>query len=155
MQTTSKLDIWLQGYEGCINAKDKVKHRRIWTLFLPISQKQYRWHPTHSLDHVTYLVIEDRYTWSAMYKLFDILDLYKGDYTNRYNNGSCAREVQYKHSWIADLSPSKQIQLWQICTHTRCDVQTLRIDSGFIIIKLCPSRRETLARPMPSGCTPW
>ena len=47
MQTPLKLDIWLQSYEGFDNAKT-IWNKRIWTMFFPLSQKQYRWHPTHS-----------------------------------------------------------------------------------------------------------
>ena len=40
-------DIWLQSYEEYVNAKNNI-NKGIWTLFLPISQKQYHRHPTHS-----------------------------------------------------------------------------------------------------------
>ena len=47
MQTPSQLDMWLQSYEGFDNAKT-IWNKGIWTLFLPISQKQHLRHPTHS-----------------------------------------------------------------------------------------------------------
>ena len=47
MQTPLQLDIWLQSYEGFVNAKNNIKQRNSNTV-LPISQKQHLRHPTHS-----------------------------------------------------------------------------------------------------------
>ena len=47
MQTSLELDVWLQSYEEFANAKHSI-NKRIWTLFLPLSQKQYLRHPAHS-----------------------------------------------------------------------------------------------------------
>ena len=47
MQTILQLDILSQSYEGFDNAKNNIKQGML-TLFLPISQKQHRRHPTHS-----------------------------------------------------------------------------------------------------------
>ena len=53
MQTPSQLDTWLQSYEEFVHAKNNI-NKRIWTLFLPISQQQYLRHPTLIMSHFSY-----------------------------------------------------------------------------------------------------
>ena len=43
-----ELDIWLQSYEQFISTKNNIKQKNLTELSLPISQKQYLQHPTHS-----------------------------------------------------------------------------------------------------------
>ena len=57
MQTPLQLDIWLQSYEEFVNAKT-IKNKGIWPLFMPISQKQYLRHPTHSSWSCHMLLVE-------------------------------------------------------------------------------------------------
>ena len=62
-----------------------IYNKGIGTLFLPLSQNQYRRHPTHSLDHVTYdcneILTETRCD-ALNYKglLFKQLNTLPGDY---------------------------------------------------------------------------
>ena len=54
MQTPLQLDIWLQSYEGFVNAKNIIKQRNWNTVFANISKPISPTSDSFPLDHVTY-----------------------------------------------------------------------------------------------------